>query len=239
MVDEVSRLISYFKKYVPVFIILLGMGFVFATGLHEFLTFENLKQNRLFLQEFSQENLLLTVVSYCGIYIITVVFSIPGASLLTITGGFLLGQWVGCACVVFSATIGATLLFLAARTALGNNLKEKAAPWFSKLEKGFQKNAFNYLLIIRLIPLFPFFIVNLVPAFLGMHIRPYVLATFFGIIPGSFVYTSVGVGLGSIFDRGETFSVKSVMTPEIFLALLGLAALSILPLLYKKFKQKS
>ncbi len=106
------------------------------------------------------------------------------------------------------------------------------------MKKGFTENAFSYLLTLRLIPIFPFFVVNLVPAFLGISLRTYILATGLGIIPGSFVYVSVGTGLGSLFDRGESLNLKGILTPEILTALGGLALLSLLPVLYKKLKQK-
>ena len=106
------------------------------------------------------------------------------------------------------------------------------------MESGFRENALNYLLVLRLIPLFPFFVVNLVPAFLGVSLRIYVLGTLVGIIPGSFVYATVGAGLGSIFDSGEEFSLKGILTPEIVTALVGLAILAIVPVIYKKFRAR-
>ena len=157
---------------------------------------------------------------------------------MTITGGFLFGQWLGTTYVIFAATIGATILFLAARTALGDVLHAKAGPFLQKMEAGFQENALSYLLVLRLIPAFPFFIVNLVPAFLGVSLRVYVIATFVGIIPGTFVYATVGAGLGSIFDAGGEFSAGSILTPEIITALIGLAILALLPVAYKKVKAK-
>ena len=147
------------------------------------------------------------------------------------------GTLLGTALVVSAATLGATLLFLIAKTALGEMLQRKAGPWLEKMKKGFQNNAFHYLLTLRLVPLFPFFVVNLVPAFLGVKARDYILATFVGIIPGSFVFVSVGTGIGSVFDRGETFSASSILTPEILIALFGLGALSLLPVAFKYFKK--
>ena len=112
-------------------------------------------------------------------------------------------------------------------------------PWLKRMEVGFQEDAFNYLLAMRLIPLFPFFVVNLVPAFLGVSLRTYVTATVIGIIPGTFVLIQVGVGLGSIFESGKAFTLENAFTTDIILALVGLAILSLLPILYKKFKERS
>ena len=106
------------------------------------------------------------------------------------------------------------------------------------MERGFQDNALNYLLVLRLIPLVPFFVVNLVPAFLGVKLRTFFVATLFGIIPGTFVYVQVGVGLGSVFDSGEAFTLARVLTPDVIVAMVGLAVLSLVPVIYKKFKAR-
>ena len=167
-----------------------------------------------------------------------VALSLPGAGILSITSGFLFGTLLGTFLAVTSATLGATLIFLIAKTALGESLQKKAGPWLDKMRRGFQDNAFNYLLTLRLVPLFPFFIINLVPAFLGVKLRDYILATALGIIPGGFVYVSVGTGIGSVFDSGDAFSMGSIVNPEILIALLGLALLSFVPIALKFFKSR-
>lgn len=221
-------------------LLLLGGGLIlfFVFGLDEYLTFETLRQNRVWLLRQVEDSALLTALVYIAIYILVVAFSLPGGAVMTIAGGFLFGQWLGTAYVLFAATIGATVLFVAARTALGDVLRAKAGPFLKKMEAGFQENALSYLLVLRLVPIFPFFIVNLVPAFLGVSLRTFVIATFLGIIPGSFVYATVGAGLGSIFDAGGTFSPRSILTPEIITALIGLAILALLPVAYKKLKSR-
>lgn len=227
------------KKFLP--LLILGGAFLAAwiNGLHEALTFENLRENRHTLLVFVRESFGFAVLLYCLIYITVVALSIPGASFLTVTGGFLFGSFLGTGLVVTSATCGATLLFFIAKTSLGDSLRQKAGPWLGKMEKGFQKNALSYLLVLRLVPLFPFFIVNLVPAFLRVSTRTFIIATGLGIIPGSFVYVSVGTGLGSLFDQGEEFSLKGILTPEIIVALSGLAVLSLVPIAYKHFKTQT
>src|SRR5262249_45185303 len=140
----------------------------------------------------------------------------------------------GTVVVVISATLGGTVLFVIAKTTLGDALRARAGTWLHTLEAGFRKHALSYLIVLRLVPIFPFFIVNLVPAFLGVPLTTFVLGTFVGIIPGGFVYTSVGAGLGSIFDAGGTFSVKGVLTPQIITALVGLAVLALVPVAYKQ-----
>jgi uncharacterized membrane protein YdjX (TVP38/TMEM64 family) len=163
-----------------------------------------------------------------------VALSIPGATVLTIAAGFLFGQLWATVLVVIAATAGATALFLLAKTTIGDTLRAKAGPWLQRMEAGFAEGALSYLLVLRLIPLFPFFVVNLVPAFLGVPLATYVIATFVGIIPGTFVYASVGAGLGSVFEAGGTFAPADALTPEIITALIGLAVLSLLPVAYRK-----
>lgn len=223
---------------IPLLVLAAGLVAFFVFDLNDYLTFETLRENRAWLLQQVADSALLAAIVYIVLYILVVAFSLPGGAVMTITGGFLFGQWLGTAYVIFAATIGATILFLAAKTALGDVLRAKAGPFLQRMEAGFQENALSYLLVLRLIPLFPFFIVNLVPAFLGVSLKVFVIATFVGIIPGSFVYATVGAGLGSIFDSGEEFSAGSILTPEIVTALVGLAVLAMLPVAYKKLRAK-
>ncbi len=225
-------------RLLPLGILALGIGAFFAFGLNRYLTFETLRENRALLSSFVAEHALMASLLYVAIYTAVVALSVPGGAVLTIAGGFLFGAFAGAVLVVIAATLGATLLFLIAKTALGDPLRARAGPFLKKMEAGFRENALSYLLVLRLIPLFPFFVVNLVPAFLGVSLRTYVLGTFVGIIPGSFVYASVGAGLGSVFDRAEVFSPASVLTPEVVTALVGLALLALLPVAYRKLKAR-
>jgi uncharacterized membrane protein YdjX (TVP38/TMEM64 family) len=236
--DETRKAAFSWQRMIPLLILAAGLVAFFLFGLDEYLTFETLRENRAWLLEQVAESALLAAIVYIVLYILVVAFSLPGGAVMTITGGFLFGQWLGTTYVIFAATIGATILFIAAKTALGDVLRAKAGPFLKKMEEGFQENALSYLLVLRLIPLFPFFVVNLVPAFLGVSLRVFVIATFVGIIPGSFVYATVGAGLGSIFDSGEEFSAGSILTTEIVTALVGLAVLALLPVAYKKLKAK-
>jgi uncharacterized membrane protein YdjX (TVP38/TMEM64 family) len=226
------------RRLWPLAVLVLAIVMFFALHLNMYLTFEALRENRAMLSQFVAEHAVLASILYVVVYAAVVAASLPGGAVLTVTGGFLFGSIGGTLHVVVAATLGATLLFLIARSALGDALRARAGPFLKKMEVGFQENAFNYLLVLRLIPLFPFFIVNLVPAFLGVPLRTYVLATFIGIVPGSFVYASVGAGLGSVFDQNQTFSPASLPTPEIVIALVGFAVLAILPVLYRKLKAR-
>ncbi len=210
----------------------------FWSGLDRYLTFEALRENREALQGWVRANGALAVLAYVLAYTAVTAFSLPGGAVMSITGGFLFGTLWGALYIVVGATSGALLLFMAAKTALGDPLRARAGPWLRKMERGFRKNALSYLLVLRLVPLFPFFVVNLAPAFLGVSPGVYFVGTLIGIIPGSFVFASVGAGLGDIFEAGGAFSVESVLTPRVLLALGGLAVLSLIPVAYKKFRSR-
>ncbi len=226
------------RRIIPLAVIVGGFIAFFAFDLDSYVTFETLKQNRQWLIDQVAAHRMAAVLAFIVIYAACVTFSLPVAAVVSISGGFLFGLWFGTVWNVLAATLGATLLFLAARTVFADILHSKAGPWFHKVEAGFQKNAFNYLLFLRLVPAFPFFVVNLVPAFLGVRLRTFVIATFFGIIPGGFVYTSVGAGLGSVFDTGEEFSVAGILTPEIVTAMVGLAVLSLVPVAFRTWQAR-
>jgi uncharacterized membrane protein YdjX (TVP38/TMEM64 family) len=224
------------KRFIPLFILLVGLILFFSFRLYRYLTFDQLQKQHNFLKQWTSQNYVLAVLSYIFIYILAVAISIPGAVILTITGGFLFGVIFGSIYTVIAATIGATILFLAVKTALGSWIAKKTTQWITKMRNGFQKNAFNYLLFLRFVPLFPFWVVNIVPALFNMRLISFVIATFIGIIPGTVVYAGLGNGLEKLIASGKTPELNIIFKPEILLPLLGLAILSLLPILYKKLK---
>ena len=226
------------KRLLPLVVLLGGLVGFFAFGLDQYATFDALRQHREDLLGFVAEHHFRAALMFMAVYIVAVAMSLPGGTVLSLIGGFLFGAVLSTGLVVVSATLGATILFVIAKSALGDALRVRAGPWMDRLAKGFQENELSYLLVLRLVPLFPFFVVNLVPAFLGVRLRDYVLATFIGIIPGTFVYNLAGAGLGSILDSGEDFTVASILTLEIKLALFGLAVLALLPVVYKQLKAR-
>ncbi|MEM9097102.1 MAG: VTT domain-containing protein [Pseudomonadota bacterium] len=221
------------KKYLPIAVIAIGAvaGFVF---LKDYLSFTALEQNYQALTDWRDQNFLLTILAFSGAYILAVVFSIPGAIWLTLLGGFLFGMVLGSVIVVLSATLGATGLFLAARTSFGALLRSKAGGWVSQLEARFKEGEISFMLIMRLVPAVPFFIANLVPAFLGVSLFNFVWTTLVGIIPGTIVFISIGSGLGEQLSRGEAPDLGVIFEPHVLGPLLGLALLSALPLILKK-----
>lgn len=224
------------KRLVPLLILILGLALFFLLRLDRYISFTVLRGNRDLLLSWVDRYGFLAAIVYMLVYAVVVAFSLPGGALMSVTGGFLFGNIWGSLFILIGATSGATALFIIAKSSVGDYLRLKAGPWMRRMEEGFQENALSYLLVLRLVPLFPFFVVNLVPAFLGIPLSTYVIGTFFGIIPGVFVYASVGAGLGSIFDSGQEFSLSGILTPQIITALVGLAVLAMIPVVYKKMK---
>jgi uncharacterized membrane protein YdjX (TVP38/TMEM64 family) len=227
---------SPIKRLLPLFILLVAIGAFFALGLHRYLSFETLRQHRELLLAFVEQHAFLAPLVFIAVYAAVVALSVPGGAILTIAGGFMFGIIPATLYVVVGATVGATIVFLIARTALGDTLRAKAGPRIRRMEEGFRENALSYLLVLRLIPIFPFWLVNIVPAFLGVAVGTYVLGTFIGIIPGTFVYASVGNGLGAVFDAGQTPDLGIIFKPAILLPIIGLAVLALLPIAYRKLK---
>ena len=224
------------KRLLPLVILALGLVAFFALDLDSYASCAALGEHRQFLLDYVAQNRVLASLIFLGVYTLAVAFSLPGGAILSITGGFLFGAVLGTLFVLVAATIGATALYLIAKTALGDTLRAKAGPWMAKMADGFQENAFSYLLVLRLVPLFPFWLVNLVPALLGVNLGTFVVATFIGIVPGTIVFVWFGQALGSIFDAGGECSLSGILTPQVIVALVGLAVLALIPVVYKKIK---
>ena len=226
-------------RFLPLVGIAAVAVLVFATGAHRYLSLDALNQNREALQAFVAANFLGALAAYMLIYIAATTLSLPGATILSLLGGFLFGTLAGTVAVVFAATIGASLIFLAARSALGDALRRRAGSFVEKIEQGFSENAFSYLLILRLVPLFPFFIVNVAPAFTRIRLSTYVAATFIGIIPGAFAYVSAGSGLGVALEAGGDVALSGLLAkPEILTPIVALSALALLPVVMKAIRRR-
>jgi uncharacterized membrane protein YdjX (TVP38/TMEM64 family) len=228
---EKSRLARFAPLAVIAVIAAIG-----AFALRDYLSFDALRDNREALIAFRDSNFALTILGFLVAYVLIVTFSLPGATIATLTGGFLFGTALGAAINVTAATLGATAIFMAARLGLGDRLKARmdaSDGMVSRIKKGLDENQWSMLFFIRLVPAVPFFVANLIPAFLAVPLRRFVISTFIGIIPGSLVYTSVGAGLGEVFARGETPNLGIIFEPHILLPILGLCALSLLPVAIK------
>jgi len=227
-------------KRLPLIAIAIA-AIVGAFTLKDYLSFQALAENREALIAFRDANYLLTVLVFIAAYVIIVGFSLPGATIATLTGGFLFATFPGALFNVIGATVGATLIFQAARWGFGEKLGarlEGSEGAVKKIKDGIDENQWSMLFLIRLVPAVPFFLANLIPSFLEVPLHRFVISTFLGIIPGAVVYTSVGAGLGEVFARGETPNLGIIFEPHILLPILGLCALAVLPIIIKAVRGK-
>ena len=217
-------------------LVILVVAVIGAFTLKDYLSFDALRDNREALIAFRDSNNLIAAFGFLAVYVAIVGFSLPGATIATLTGGFLFGTAFGTFFNVTGAALGATLIFLAARYGFGEKLGaklESSEGAVRKIKDGIDENQWSMLFIIRLVPAVPFFIANLIPAFLEVPLHRYVISTFLGIIPGTLVFTSVGAGLGEVFAAGETPNFGIIFEPHILFPILGFSALSLLPILVK------
>ncbi len=227
-------------RRLPLFVILV-VAAVGAFTLRDYLSFETLRDNREALIAFRDANYVLTVLGFIAAYVAIVAFSLPGATIATLTGGFLFATFPGALYNITGATIGAVAIFLAARWGLGDRLAEKmdaSDGMVHRIKEGIDHNQWEMLFLIRLVPAVPFFVANLVPAFVGVPLWRFVVTTFLGIVPGAVVYTSVGAGLGEVFERGETPNLGIIFEPQFLLPIMGLCALAVLPIILKALRGK-
>ena len=246
---------NFAQRVLPLAAIIVLAGAAYFTINAGEISLESLVRYRATIDDFVVKHRPLAVLGYIGVYIVAATLSLPGAAFLTIAGGFLFGIVVGASAAVIGATIGATVIFLIARTALGEPLLQRAGVRASQLAKGFREDAFNYLLFLRLVPVFPFFLVNLVSAFAGVRLGPFVTATALGIIPGAIVYALTGTGLDSVIAAQEksyqecvaargsgcqmAFDPGEALTPSLIAALVALGLLALMPVVLKYWRGRS
>lgn len=217
-------------------IVILAVAAIGAFTVRDYLNFQMLADNREVLLAFRDGNYAVTVLAFVAVYAAIVAFSLPGATVMTLTGGFLFATFPGTFFNVAGATIGAIAIFLAARQGLGERLAarmDSSDGLTKKIKDGIDENQWSMLFLIRLVPAVPFFVANLVPALVGVPLGRYAVSTFLGIMPGAVVYTSVGAGLGEVFDRGDKPDLGIIFEPAILLPILGLCALAALPMLLR------
>jgi uncharacterized membrane protein YdjX (TVP38/TMEM64 family) len=200
---------THIKRWGLFFLLSGLLGLFLYFRLYRYLSFENLKLHRMILINWAHQHFFQAISSFMAIYTLTVAISVPGAAFLTLVAGFLFGPLAGTIAVILSATLGAFIIFLAVDLALREWVIQKTAKWNRSMENGFQDNAFSYLLFLRLVPLFPFWLVNIIPALLGVSKYTFVSATILGIIPGAFVYVMMGNGLGHVLDLRDPLKFSS------------------------------
>jgi uncharacterized membrane protein YdjX (TVP38/TMEM64 family) len=243
---------SPLKRWAPLAVLAALIVLAYAFGLHRYFSLGAIAEN---LKTFVAGNLFGALLAYAGVYIAVVALSLPGAALLTILGGFLFGWKIGGAVTVIAATIGAVIVFQVVKTSLGAIAAQKAGPFVTKLSDGFAKDAFNYLLFLRLVPAFPFFAVNAVAGLSRIKLQTFALATFIGIIPGTLAFSYLGTGLDSVIDAQQEsyracmaahvqetcmleFNAGALLTREIIIAFIVLGLVALIPVLLKRWKAR-
>ncbi|HYE43882.1 MAG TPA: TVP38/TMEM64 family protein [Caulobacteraceae bacterium] len=227
------------KRVWPLLLIAAAIAALFLTGANRYLSLDALRTNEAALRAFVADNLILSLLAFVALYAATVTTYIPGAAVLTLTGGFLFGVWIGGPATVIGATLGAVGAWWLIRTALGEPLRhraEKSGGLLKKLIDGFGGNAFSWVLSLRLAPVAPFWLVNAAAGLGSAPLRPYALATFIGVIPGTVIYSGIGAGLGALFRRGERPNLAIIFEPQFLLPLLGLALLSFAPAAWRRLR---
>ena len=221
------------NRFLPISILLTGLLGAFFFGWAEYISLETIRTNKEELRQFIQAKYATSVFIFIFIYAFTTACCIPGAAILSLTGGYLYGVSLGATFSLTGATIGACSLYFAARTALGDSLKSRAGSAIMSMQEGFKKNSFSYMLFLRLVPVFPFFLVNLVPAFLQVRFSIYFFASVIGMVPGAVAFSLTGAGLDKILLNSDSFDISSLITNELMLGLIGLGILALLPVFYR------
>lgn len=214
------------------------IGLFFAFDLDALVSYQGLAENEAALKRAVADYPLLTAAAYMSLYVLAVTFSLPGALWLSLAGGLMFGTWVGGTLIVISATLGASGLFMVARYIAGDTLRAKAGPALAKFEASFNRDAASYMLVLRLLPIFPFFIVNLGAALVGVRFPVFVATTFFGIMPGTFVFASIGNGISVLLQAGKQPDLSVMTQPEILGPLVALAVLSMAPAIWRRLSGK-
>jgi uncharacterized membrane protein YdjX (TVP38/TMEM64 family) len=243
------------RRLLPLAIVALATAVVLGMGWHRHLSFETLVHHHGAIHQFILATQIAAIAGYVAVYVIAVALSLPAGLFMTLAGGMLFGGAIGGLAALVSATTGATILFLIARTAFGEHLARRSGPVVEKVAAGFRADAFSYLLFLRLVPAFPFFLVNLVPALVGVRLGTFIAATFIGIVPGTFAFAFVGQGLDSVIRaQGATyhaclaagrsdchvdFDLKSAVTPELLAALAALGFIALIPMAVKRWRRRA
>ena len=230
-----------FARFLPLVLLVLLVVAILASGVTRYLNLDALRTHEAALRAFIGAHRLLALAVFIGLYMVVTASSLPGATVLTLAGGYLFGTWFGGGATVIGATLGAIVVFIAVRTSLGAVLREKAERSGGKLKAvidGVEAGAFGYILTLRLIPLAPFWLVNVAAALAGAPLRAYAVATLLGIMPATFIYSGIGAGIGSVVARGRTPNLGVIFEPRILLPLVALGLLSLATTIFQRFRAR-
>jgi uncharacterized membrane protein YdjX (TVP38/TMEM64 family) len=240
MADAPDSRKSGLARFLPLAVILV-VAVIGAVTLREYISFETLRHHRAALLAYRDQNFAGLALMFFATYVAIVAFSLPGAAVASVTGGFLFGLGAGIALNVVSATVGAAAIFLAARWGLGASLVariEASEGTIKKLKAGLREHEISMLFLLRLVPAVPFFVANLLPAMVGVKFRNFLWTTALGIVPGAIVFTSIGVGLGEVFARGGSPDLSILWEPQVIGPILGLSVLAALPIVIKTLRAR-
>jgi uncharacterized membrane protein YdjX (TVP38/TMEM64 family) len=242
------------RRWMPLIVLVVLSITAIAIGWNQKISFETLVRHNEAVHAFIMTHRLTSVAIYLAIYVVAIALSLPGGLVMTMSGGFLFGGLIGGAAAVVGATAGAAILFVVAKSAFGEHLTRWAGPLAEKLAAEFRADAFHYLLFLRLVPVFPFVLINLVAAIVGMRLPTFVAATGIGIVPGTFTFAFLGAGLDSVIRAqgavynaclasGRTdckldFDFKAAVTPELLGALAALGVLALIPVVVKRIRAR-
>tara|TARA_A200000113_G_scaffold198990_1_gene191404 strand:- start:483 stop:1172 length:690 start_codon:yes stop_codon:yes gene_type:complete len=224
------------KKITPLLFLFSGLIAAFYFDFDKYVDFQFLQTHQGIVKGFITDMPVQAALLYMSLYAVSTAFSLPFGTIMTISGGWLFGVLIGGILTVIGATIGACTLFLAARYAFREAMVARAGARLQQFEAGFKRHSTSYLLAMRLIPVFPFFLVNFLPALIGVRLRTYALTTLVGIMPGTFVYAGLGNGLSYVLSADEPLNTSVIFSPSVFLPLCGLGFLSLLPVIWNKIK---
>jgi uncharacterized membrane protein YdjX (TVP38/TMEM64 family) len=241
------------RYWLPVLVVGV-MAVILVQGWHHYIALETVVTQRDRFHQYLTEHATGAVLVYVAVYALLVSLSLPCGLVMSVAGGLLFGWLVGAFAAIVGATLGATVVFLIARSAVGNSLSQRAGPWLAKLSEGFQKDALSYMLFLRLVPAFPFWFVNIAPAVLGVPLGTFVLGTVAGIVPATFAFASAGAGLDSVIMAAKKEHVacvalkgadacvlkihaSSLLTTELISALVLIGLVALIPVALKKWRR--
>ncbi|HEY2660376.1 MAG TPA: VTT domain-containing protein [Caulobacteraceae bacterium] len=232
------RALSLARRFGPLVLVILAVTAAFASGLTRHLSIHELRERRGLLAAYVLAHPLLSLGGYVGVYILVVALSLPVALVMTLTGGLLFGPWLGGGAAAVSCTLGSAVIFLICRTAVGDALRGRAGSMIDRVEKGIQRDAFAYVAALRLIPVAPFWLINLALGFVNIPLRTFVVATFVGVLPVSLVYAGIGSSLNQVFAKGAKANLHALLHPSVMIPLIGLALLALVPIVARRIRRR-
>lgn len=224
------------RRFGPLVLVLAALAAAFASGLTRHLSLHELRERRGLLQAYVQIHPLLSLGGYVGLYVLVVTLSLPVALVMTLTGGFLFGPWLGGAAAVSGCTLGSGAIFLVCRTAVGDSLRGRAGSMIDRVERGLERDAFSYILALRLIPVAPVWLINLALGFVDIPLGTFLAASFLGFLPVSFVYAGLGSSLNQVFAAGGKADIHALLNPATLIPLAGLGVLALAPIVVRRLQ---